>query len=104
MNEDQLQDIMMLIMNAGEAKSCAMEAIKFAKQYDFEAADEKMTQAKEALNLAHNSQTALLTKEAQGESVELSLLMIHSQDHLMTAITFRDLAVEVIDIYKVLNA
>jgi PTS system cellobiose-specific IIA component len=32
--------------------------------------------------------------------MEITLLTIHSQDHLMTSITFNDLAKEVIDIYK----
>ncbi|HCW36206.1 MAG TPA: PTS cellobiose transporter subunit IIA, partial [Staphylococcus sp.] len=31
---------------------------------------------------------------------ELNLLLIHSQDHLMNAITVKDLANEMIDLYK----
>lgn len=42
----------------------------------------------------------MLTKEAQGEHINLTLLTVHSQDHLMTAITFKDLAQEMIDLYK----
>lgn len=41
---------------------------------------------------AHNSQTAMLTKEASGEHIPVTLLLVHSQDHLMTAITYIDLA------------
>ncbi|NVJ37263.1 PTS lactose/cellobiose transporter subunit IIA, partial [Enterococcus gallinarum] len=31
-------------------------------------------------------------------------LMVHSQDHLMTSITFTDLAKEIIDLYKVMES
>ena len=97
---DLLETIMGLIMHGGDAKSSAMEAIYAAKSGEFDDAEEKLSNADEALERAHKSQTDLLTKEARGDSVELSLLMVHGQDHLMNAITFKDLATEVIDVYK----
>ncbi len=100
MKEETLQTIMGLIMNGGDAKSNAMEAIYAAKEGNFENADAKLKEADEALTRAHNSQTSMLTKEASGEHVEMSLLMVHAQDHIMNAITFRDLAGEVVDIHK----
>lgn len=42
----------------------------------------------------------MLTQEAQGESVEITLLTVHSQDHLMTSIAFTDLAKEIIYIHR----
>ncbi|MFC6464628.1 PTS lactose/cellobiose transporter subunit IIA [Marinilactibacillus sp. GCM10026970] len=98
--EEMLQTIMGLIMHGGDAKSNAMEAIHAAKEGDFETADEKLKLADDALIQAHHSQTGLLTREASGDSVEMSLLMVHGQDHLMNAITFKDMAVEVIDLHK----
>lgn len=100
MDDKNLEAIMGLIMNSGNAKSDSMEAIRAAKQGDFDKADAKMVDAEESLVRAHQSQTGLLTKEAQGESVELSLLTVHSQDHLMTSIAFKDLAKEIIDVYR----
>ncbi|MEO2788903.1 PTS lactose/cellobiose transporter subunit IIA, partial [Lacticaseibacillus paracasei] len=41
-----------------------------------------------------------LTEEAQGKKHPVSLLMVHGQDHVMNAITFRDLAGEIVDLYK----
>lgn len=32
--------------------------------------------------------------------MEISLLAVHSQDHLMTSIAFTDLAKEIVDLYK----
>jgi PTS system cellobiose-specific IIA component len=98
-----LETIMGLIMHGGDAKGNAMEAIHAAKKNDFDKSTEKLEAADEALSKAHESQTGLLTKEANGESVELSLLMVHGQDHLMNAITFKDLATEIIDVYKKMN-
>ena len=49
---------------------------------------------------AHNVQTDMLTQEAQGNHVKVDLYMVHAQDHLMTAITFIDLAKEVVAVYK----
>lgn len=102
MENTQLESVMSLIMHSGEAKSNAFEAIQKAKK-PFEEAHEKLKAADEALVLAHKSQTVMLTQEAQGEKIELSLLMMHAQDHLMTSLTFIDLAKEVVAVYERLN-
>lgn len=94
-----LEVIMQLIMFGGDAKSNAMEAIQAAKVGDFELAKNKIAEAEVSLTKAHHSQTEMLTKEAQGEKTELSLLMVHGQDHLMTSIAFKDLAKEIVDVY-----
>ncbi|QFG46223.1 PTS lactose/cellobiose transporter subunit IIA [Lapidilactobacillus dextrinicus] len=98
--DENLQAIMGLIVNGGNAKSSSMEAIQAAKKGDFDEADAKLKEADAALGEAHNSQTGMLTKEASGDHVKVTLLMVHGQDHLMNAITFRDLAGEVVDVYK----
>lgn len=100
--EDQknLEAVMGLIVYGGNAKSDAMEAIAAAKTGDFELADQKIADAEASLVQAHHSQTGMLTQEAQGEHVEVTLLTVHSQDHLMTAIAFTDLAKEIIDLYR----
>ncbi|MFC0233274.1 PTS lactose/cellobiose transporter subunit IIA [Vagococcus entomophilus] len=99
-NEENLEAIMGLIMNGGNAKSDAMEAIHAAKKGEFDLADEKLKSAEQFLSKAHHSQTSMLTQEAQGNHVTVTLLTVHSQDHLMTAIAFADLAKEIIDLYK----
>lgn len=103
MDEKNLEVIMGLIMHAGDAKSHAMEAIRAAKAGDFEQANDKIKAAETALVQAHHTQTSLLTEEAQGNHVEISLLMVHGQDHLMTSIAFNDLAKEIIDVYQKLK-
>ncbi len=102
-DEKNLEAIMGLIMNAGNAKSDAMEAIQAAKEGNFEEADKKIEDANQSLVLAHHSQTSMLTAEAQGKKADVTLLMVHSQDHLMTGIAFVDLAKEIIDLYRRLD-
>lgn len=92
--------IMELVVNGGDARSKAMQAIKLAKKGDLEAAKVKIKQANESLGKAHESQTKLIQSESAGKKIEVSLLMIHAQDHLMNAMTVRDLAKEMIDMYE----
>lgn len=89
-----------LIAMAGDARSKAFEALSLAKEGHFDEADAKMREANEASLQAHNAQTQLLTKEAQGEHTEVSVLLVHAQDHLMTSILAQELIAELIDVRK----
>ncbi|WP_436857994.1 PTS lactose/cellobiose transporter subunit IIA [Mammaliicoccus sciuri] len=89
-----------IILYGGNGRSCAMEAIQCAKERSFEEATDLIKEAEQEINKAHKFQTELLQNEAQGTESELNLLLIHSQDHLMNAITVKDLANEMIDLYK----
>lgn len=89
-----------IILFAGNGKSNAMEAIQEAKSGNFEAADDLIEEAGTELGKAHEYQTKLLQQEASGEGSPINVMLIHSQDHLMTSMTVRDLAVEIIEIYK----
>ncbi|MCH4168413.1 MAG: PTS lactose/cellobiose transporter subunit IIA [Streptococcaceae bacterium] len=102
-SEIDLESIMGLIIFGGNAKSDAMEAIQAAKKGDFVLANEKILAAEQSLIEAHHSQTGLLSDEAKGNKKEVSLLAVHSQDHLMTAITFTDLTKEIVELYKIIN-
>lgn len=98
--QETLMAAMGLIANGGNAKSLAFEAIRLAKKGDIDGAREKLKESDKSLLEAHNSQTNMLTKEAQGDHMHVTLLVVHSQDHLMNAITFRDLAGEMVDLYE----
>ncbi|GEP19382.1 PTS lactose/cellobiose transporter subunit IIA [Pediococcus argentinicus] len=101
--EQNMEAIMGLIINGGNAKSSAFEAINAAKEGDFEKADAKLKESDGFLTDAHNAQTSMLTDEANGDHAKVTLLTVHSQDHIMNAITFRDLAGEIVDLYKRLD-
>ncbi|MGL5656448.1 MAG: PTS lactose/cellobiose transporter subunit IIA [Fusobacteriaceae bacterium] len=91
---------MELVGNAGESRSLAFEALNAAKKGGYEEAEKKLQESKEKMLRAHHIQTELICKEADGEKVELGLIMVHAQDHLMTAILARDLITEMIEVYK----
>lgn len=89
-----------IILYAGNGRSSAMEAIQEAKEGNFEEADRLMDEASTELGKAHGYQTKLLQEEAGGGGSSVSVILVHSQDHLMTAMTVRDLATEIIEIYR----
>jgi PTS system cellobiose-specific IIA component len=95
--------IFTMISHSGEARSSSMEAIAYAKKGDFIQAAACLEDANRKLDLAHGEQTKLIQSEAQGKKVEISLLLVHAQDHLMNAIVLRDLATEFVDLYKHMN-
>ncbi|MBU3128889.1 PTS lactose/cellobiose transporter subunit IIA [Clostridium tagluense] len=99
-NVDNQEVIMQLIVLGGNARSISMQAIVEAKNGNILKAKETLKEASVELNNAHKIQTQLIQKEISGQGVEISLLMIHAQDHLMNAITVKDLATEFIDLYE----
>lgn len=100
MSEEMETTIMTIIGFAGDARSKAFEALDLAKQGKFEEADKLMEEANANLQEAHNGQTDLLVAEAQGKKMEVGVLLIHSQDHLMTAMLAYDLIKEMIDMCR----
>ena len=99
-DEKRMQIVMGIIMAGGNAKAHAVEAITAAKKGDFTEAEKKLEEANQAIVDAHNTQTEMLTAEARGEHTPIDLDMVHAQDHLMTGITFVDLAKEIVEVYK----
>ena len=99
-DEKRMQIVMGIIMAGGNAKAHAVEALTAAKKGDFTEAEKKLEEANQAIVDAHNTQTEMLTAEARGEHTPIDLYMVHAQDHLMTGITFVDLAKEIVEVYK----
>ncbi|MFS0784735.1 PTS lactose/cellobiose transporter subunit IIA [Bacillus sp. 1P06AnD] len=98
-NQNEL-DIFEIISHGGNSRSLAYEALSAAEEYDFEEAEQLMKKAEEELNAAHKTQTKLIQAELNGNPVEKSLLMIHAQDHLMTAISEQKLIEHMIRIIR----
>lgn len=89
-----------IIANAGDARSFAFQALDAAKHGNFEEADELMKKSEEAGTLAHKAQTDLLFKEMNGEHTDVNILLVHSQDHLMTSMLAQELIRELIELYR----
>lgn len=100
MDEKQIERAMQLISIAGNAKSLAIKAMNSAELRDFDQADTELREAKSTLHEAHNLQTKWMTDEINGEIVEKTLILIHSQDHFISADTIIILSEKIISIQK----
>lgn len=89
-----------IISNVGSARSYYIEAIGYAKKYDFENAEKSMRNGIDAFNAGHSAHAQLVSMEASGEGVPFSLILMHAEDQLMSAEAFKIIATEFIDLYK----
>lgn len=101
-NEKLEDQAMLIISNAGAARSAAFGALAKAKTNDFAAAQTLMQEAKEYSHAAHAAHSQLLKMDADGEVEQVDLLLSHSQDHLMNAALAIDLIDEMVAMYKLL--
>ncbi|MCG8708472.1 PTS lactose/cellobiose transporter subunit IIA [Brenneria sp. 4F2] len=96
--------VMELIIHAGEARSCAMEALSAAKKDDWSKADALLADASAAARKAHQIQTALIGADEGSGKIPVNLILVHAQDHLMNAMLCRELVEELIYLHKKLAA
>lgn len=92
-----------LICNVGDARSSFIESIHEAKKGDFEKARERMKSGQESFSKGHHVHADLISKEANGNTSMISLLLIHAEDQLMSAETFKILSEEFIELYERLS-
>lgn len=91
MTEELEMIVFSIVGNAGEAKSLAHEALNASFDGDFEKSDKLIKEAEIAILKAHNVQTDLIQKEADGQHIEVTMFFVHAQDHIMTAISEKEL-------------
>jgi len=97
---DNLEVAMGLIAGAGDSRSYCMEAIDFAREGQFDEAREALKNAVTAMVETHEIQTQLIRDEMEGKGQDVSLLMVHAQDHLNLALIMRDITEEFITLYE----
>lgn len=97
---DELESIIFeIITNAGTAKSLVYEAMSC----EYSKAKSLLKQSDEYLLKAHEIQTSIIQKEANGENITVSVLFVHAQDHLMSAMEIRNLAEIIVEMNKKIN-
>ncbi len=96
-------EIFEIISHGGNARAFAFEAMRAAEEGKTKEAEELLEKAEEELNLAHKTQTKLIQMEVNGERLQMSLLMVHAQDHLMTALSEKSLIEHMVKLYKVIH-
>lgn len=101
MTKDDLQVVSFeIILHSGDARTIVHEGLNLMKQGKFEEAEKKMEDANNELLEAHKSQTKLLQDYANGDEIIMEVIMVHAQDHLMTTMTLREMAIEFLTMYK----
>ncbi|WP_174848226.1 PTS lactose/cellobiose transporter subunit IIA [Yersinia artesiana] len=94
------EQVMGIIINAGQSRSLCYEALRSAKENNFADADEKMKEAEYYAKQAHLVQTKLIEADEGEGKTKMTLVMVHAQDHLMTSILAKELVTELIDLYR----
>ena len=101
MDEKIVEQSMQLILHAGTGRSMAIEAVKnLIKDGDIKTARDNIAHAGKEISEAHDIQTELISAESDGKNVEKSVLLIHAQDHFMTAFAVRDMSLLMVDLYE----
>lgn len=104
MTKDDLQVVAFeIILHSGDARSIVHEGFQLMREGKYDEAEIKMEEANKKLLEAHKSQTSLLQSYASGEEVVMEVIMVHAQDHLMTTMTLREMAIEMLEMYKNFN-
>ena len=101
---DKMEEICFgIISNVGMAKSLAIESLRDVRTNKYDEALEKIQEAENFLLEGHSFHTKLLQEEAAGNKLDFSLILMHAEDQLMSAETIKDLAKEMIELYKSLK-
>ena len=96
------QQIIGIISTAGESKAKSFEALREVKEGNYQKARELIAESGKIDLAAHNIQTKLIQAEMDPTAIkpEISLLMVHAQDHYMTSQLARDVISVLIDVFE----
>jgi cellobiose PTS system EIIA component len=105
MNEELVVKIFEMISTAGTARAKFIEAIRAAKDENFEEAQNLITEGGECFVVAHKVHAEMIASEADaiestGDKSYVSLLLVHAEDQMMSAESFRLISEEFINVYK----
>ncbi|MFS1664468.1 PTS cellobiose transporter subunit IIA [Streptococcus sp. zg-JUN1979] len=89
-----------IILHSGSSRTLVHEAFEAMREGRYTFAEQKLEEANQEILLAHHAQTALLQDYASGHNVPVDVIMLHAQDHLMTTMTLREVALEMLELYK----
>lgn len=94
---DNEERVVQLIALAGDARSKYLEALTTARKRNYIQSDELLSCADRRIVEAYRLHKELLRA---GVDDSLTMLMVHGQDHLMNAVTVKEMAIEMIAFMK----
>ncbi|WP_323703156.1 PTS cellobiose transporter subunit IIA [Mammaliicoccus sp. Dog046] len=89
-----------IILHSGTARTSIHDAFKCMREDNYVEAEQLLNEANQEITLAHQAQTDLLQKYASGETIDMEIIMVHAQDHLMTTMTLKEVAIEMLHLYQ----
>ncbi|KAF0335938.1 PTS lactose transporter subunit IIA [Pediococcus acidilactici] len=92
-----------IVAYAGDAKTALLKALDNAREGKTEEAKKLVEEANQSIVDAHNEQTKLLADEAGGMDMDVTFIMVHGQDTLMTTMMLMDQCKFFIDEYERIN-
>lgn len=81
-----------IIANSGEARSKISEAMDACEEGRLEKAEKLIEEAEKNLLAAHDTHMKVCQKEACGENIQPTLLLIHGMDLMLVTESERDMA------------
>lgn len=91
---------MQIISNVGGAKSLYIMAINEAKNGNYDKAKEIIREGDEYYNKGHHAHSEIFMGEIDKDFSIAHVLLLHAEDQLMAADSFKIIANEFIDLYK----
>jgi cellobiose PTS system EIIA component len=92
-----------IISYSGDARSHFVEAIRQARSGNFEEAERLVHKGEESYNQIHQVHFSLIQKEASGEELPFSLILMHAEDQMLTTETLKIMVIEMIELCKLIK-
>lgn len=89
-----------IIAAVGTARSMYIQAIQEAKLGNVAKSNEMIESANDFFLEGHRAHATLIQAEANGEKTELSLLLMHAEDQMMSAEMMKIMALEFVELYS----
>ena len=104
MTEQEEMNIFQLISAAGTAKSCYMEALQKAKEKNYDEAEALIKEGDQSQVEGHRIHAEMLSASAAAVESSENLILVHAEDQMMSAETIKIMVLELIEVYKKLDA
>ncbi|MGM9929466.1 MAG: PTS lactose/cellobiose transporter subunit IIA [Bacillus sp. (in: firmicutes)] len=93
-----------IILHSGNARSKVIQSLREYRAGKIEEAEALLQQAEEDLSVSHEIHFHMIQREASGNPTQFSLLLMHSEDHLMSTLSMKELVKELLEIFKAKDA